>query len=165
MSTIPKDHNKNSLNHKSDVNQNHASISYEDKIQMLISSANNHRLINIGELFVSDDERHQLIDRRKFIKVNLPDSEEKFESGNGEGIWIQTFTEADLNIYANEKPGECFLGFLANHSIYYPELPWGTVIKVKNSEDKDLRPILDRDWISQVIINESNNTLKLEDRF
>lgn len=165
MSIAPKDHNAHSLKHTLHIVENHESISYEDKIQMLIDHANEHKLINITELFVSDNERHQIIDRLKRIKVNLPSSEDQFKFGNGEEIWIQTFTEADLEIYNNEKPGECFLGFSVNHSIYYPELTWGTVIKVKNAEDKDNVPLLDRDWIEQVIINESNNTLKLEDRF
>ncbi len=97
------------------------------------------RLIHNGEV---DTEQNT-------IKVNLPNTIEKFESGNGEGIWCTTLTKEDLNIYDSEEPGVEFKVVLLNHAISYP-LPWGSIIQVKNMQ-KDHRPILSKDWMNKVI--------------
>jgi len=68
----------------------------------------------------------ELSGNRRVVKVNVPDSEAGFKSGNGEGMWGYIRREEDLQKY-DEGKGE-FEVILLNTSVYWPQLPWGTII-------------------------------------
>lgn len=94
------------------------------------------------------------------MKVNLPDSIEKFESGNGEGIWATPYKPEDLKIYTNEILNEEFEVVLLNYALTFP-FPWGSVIKVKNIRP-EYRPVLSKDWIDLVIQSSTDGEETLE---
>ena len=94
------------------------------------------------------------------IKVNLPDTIEKFKTGNGEGVWAVPYSEEDLKICNSLELNKDFNVVLLNQPICYP-LQWGSVITVKTLQ-KDCRPVLSRDWISNVIFKSTDNKLTLE---
>lgn len=94
------------------------------------------------------------------IKVNLPDTIEKFKTGNGEGVWAIPYTEEDFEIFNSLELNKDFKVILLNQPICYP-LQWGSVIIVKTLQ-KDCRPVLSKDWISNVISKATNNELNLE---
>lgn len=66
---------------------------------------------------------------RRTVKVNIPDSEEAYRNGNGEGMWGFIRHEEDLENY--EKGQGEFEMILLNTSFYWPQLPWGTVIRAE----------------------------------
>lgn len=89
-----------------------------------------------------------IITDERMIKVNLPDTNASFESGNGEGIWAVPLTEVDEQIYHNSKSKETFQVALLNTAIYYP-FPWGSIITVETRGNN--RPVLNYEWMDQVI--------------
>ncbi len=80
--------------------------------QITVSAVQYQEMFDIAER--GDGDYH-------FIKGNLPDSWEKYGSGNGEGIWIVVDSETKRAHDADKGEGT-FFAFLANHSIYHPEL-------------------------------------------
>lgn len=69
---------------------------------MTVEQIENHekRCANLGiKSAVREIEEGKISTDTEQIKVNLPDSIEKFESGNGEGIWAKPYTENDSKIY------------------------------------------------------------------
>lgn len=79
----------------------------------------------------------------KYFKVNIPDSKEGYNSGNGEGMWCQPLTEEDEKIY--ESGSGSFDVVLLNDSVYIPPLFYGTVIRAEARGNK--RPVLDIEWL------------------
>ena len=94
------------------------------------------------------------------MKVNLPGSIAKFETGNGEGIWARPYTENDSKIYGDSILNTPFEVILLNHAITYP-FPWGSVITVRNIT-KDGRPVLDKEQISNIISTATDGQQTLE---
>jgi len=76
----------------------------------------------------------------QYIKVNLPLTEEDYQSGNGEGVWVivDNKTKAD---YYHDAYGPGFVGMLANDSFYYPGLCCGDSVEFEMRGDK--RPVAD----------------------
>ncbi len=109
------------------------------------------RQIENGEI---DTETNQM-------KVNLPDCIEKFETGNGEGIWATPYTDDDLKIFSEEIINKEFQVVLLNQAITFP-FPWGSVITVKNIRP-ECRPVLSRDWIEEIIAETTCGEMTLLD--
>ena len=61
------------------------------------------------------------------IQVNLPLTEQEYEDGNGEGVWVEV-DERTRQAYDEDAAGSGYSGILSNDSIYYPDLKCGTVI-------------------------------------
>ena len=108
------------------------------------------REISEGKINTSED----------LIKVNLPDSIEKFKTGNGEGIFATYYSDKDKEIGEAGKAGELFEVVVLNNALYYP-FRWGSIITVK-SNGTEYRPNLDKEWISKVIEDSSNGEMSLE---
>lgn len=64
----------------------------------------------------------------KYIKVNIPLTEENYLSGNGEGVWVEV-DEATREAYDKDATGAGYKGILANDSLYYPGLGCGDVVE------------------------------------
>jgi len=110
-------------------------------------------LVECGKVNLEDTFRQ--------IKVNLPDSNRGFISGNGEGIWALILEEDGVKKYKESKLGETFYVALLNNSIYYPPLSWGNIIKVKCT-GKGYRPIIDKNWFNGIILESSNGEFSLD---
>ena len=54
-----------------------------------------------------------------YFKLNLPDTFENYQSGNGEGIWAVCNPKDRLALRADMKKGQ-FIAFACNDSFYYP---------------------------------------------
>lgn len=65
------------------------------------------------------------MDEPLYIKANLPDTLEKYESGNGEGCFF-IVDQRTKDAYDNDETGGGYEGILDNDSIYYPKLKHGT---------------------------------------
>lgn len=88
-------------------------------------------------------------DDRRVIKVNLPDCEQDWASGNGEGCWGYLRREEDLEKY--DKGEGDFEIILMNYSFYYPNvLTWGTII-LAEGRGRTNRPVMKKDWIDAVL--------------
>lgn len=95
------------------------------------------------------------------IRVNLPNSIEKFKTGNGEGIWATYYSDKDKDIGESGKAGELFEVVVLNNALTYP-FRCGTIITVK-SNGTNYRPNLHKEWIiSKVIKKSSNGKMSLE---
>lgn len=78
------------------------------------------------------------------IKVNLPASQEAFESGNGEGVWVIVSDEVKA-AHDNDETGIVCEGILDNDSIYYPSLLHGEAIPFELRGD--CRPVTPFTWL------------------
>lgn len=134
----------------------------DDKMEEYLSSIersakdlgfkNVHRKIVLDEIVLEDN---------KYFKGNLPKSSEGFESGNGEGCWFQALTDKDLEVERNNIKDETFEAILLNDSLYFLNIfMYGTVIKLK-CRGEDRRPVLDYDWLDDIIKKSSNNEMNL----
>ncbi len=99
-----------------------------------------------------------VLNEENYCKGNLPRSQEGFRNGNGEGVWIQPFSESDQEIYDTNITGDSFQAILLNDSIYYP-FPYGTLLYFKNY-GTEVRPVLDYEWFDGVVQENSDNTLE-----
>lgn len=76
--------------------------------------------------------QEQLIEYRKKngeFKLNLPDTVDKFLSGNGEGIWATV--EKSEHYHDDDKDdciGKHFYAYALNDSIYYPDIEYGSKV-------------------------------------
>lgn len=104
---------------------------------------------NINIISAGDEVPTSFEDNKRIIKVNLPDSEENFISGNGEGVWAFIRNEDDMEKYDNGEGS--FEVILLNHSMYYYNiLSWGNVILVDGRGASD-RPVMNKEWIEQIL--------------
>jgi hypothetical protein len=86
---------------------------------------------------------------RRVVKVNLPNCEQDWKSGNGEGCWGYLKREEDLERYYKGE-GD-FKIILLNDSFYYRGvLNWGTVIMAEGRGPEN-RPVLKKDWITLIM--------------
>lgn len=76
----------------------------------------------------------------KYIKVNIPLTEEDYQTGNGEGVWVEV-DEATREAYDKDITGSRYKGVLANDSLYYPGIGCGDVIEFEMRGD--CRPVAD----------------------
>lgn len=65
---------------------------------------------------------------KHYIKINLPETQEDFISGNGEGVWVLVDDETKA-AYDKDVVGGCYFGILDNDSIYWPNLVHGTKVR------------------------------------
>lgn len=65
-----------------------------------------------------------MVENWQYIKVNLPNSEEKYISGNGEGCFV-IVDEETRRLYDEDDFGTICEGILDNDSLYYPDLKHG----------------------------------------
>lgn len=85
----------------------------------------------------------------RLVKVNLPDTEHDWKTGNGEGVWAYIRKEEDVEKY--DKGEGSFEVILMNHSLYYMGLLYiGTVLKV-DGRGPASRPVLNKEWITEKI--------------
>lgn len=80
----------------------------------------------------------------KYIKVNIPLTEENYLSGNGEGVWVEV-DEVTRAAYDNDATGGRYHGILANDSLYYPGLGCGDEIEFEMRGDR--RPVVSLDFL------------------
>ena len=90
-------------------------------------------------------EDETFLNENNYIKVNLPNTREKFRSGNGEGIWAVPYTKEDQKISDDNILRTTFKVIVLNDCIYYP-FRYGVIIQVK-IVNVDQRPILDKEWL------------------
>jgi len=76
----------------------------------------------------------------KYIKVNIPLTEDDYHSGNGEGVWVEV-DEDTRKAYDRDAIGLGYHGILANDSMYYPGLKFGDVIPFEMCGEN--RPVVD----------------------
>lgn len=99
--------------------------------------------------------------QNNLFKVNLPSSIEKFESGNGEGIWACSYNQESADIYASGTLNKEFEVVVLNDAICYP-FPWGCVITVVMVNNPNNRPVLSKRWITEVIKESTKGEKTLE---
>ena len=81
----------------------------------------------IGNIYLGKAETRRSTftgDGKRFIKVNLPSSEEPYAMGVGEGVWVEV-DKGVYDDYIEGSVGRFYVGELANDSIYYPGLLCG----------------------------------------
>jgi len=76
----------------------------------------------------------------KYIKVNLPLTEQDYAAGNGEGVWVLVDLKTK-KAHDKDATGGGYIGILANDSVYYPGLNAGEVIPFEMRGES--RPVAD----------------------
>jgi hypothetical protein len=134
-------------------------LSQEDlaDIATLVDMQKSLGLVSLAKEFYSDE---LTLDKDKYFKLNLPDSEAKFISGNGEGIWVYPLTDADRTIYDNGIKGETFDCIVMNDCISYP-IRCASIIKGRNT-GIDTRPTIDYNWFDEIIRTASDGEMSLK---
>ncbi len=68
----------------------------------------------------------------KLCKVNLPTSEEGYESGNGEGVWGVACNEDSFNKINDEgSNGDIVYIALLNQPVCHQDVNWGDIVVAK----------------------------------
>jgi hypothetical protein len=80
------------------------------------------------------------------IKFNIPESEQSYISGNGEGCWGYIEDSETYEKYT-KGTGE-FEVILLNDCWEYPALTYGTVCQVEG-RGEDYRPVAKWDWLQE----------------
>jgi hypothetical protein len=101
------------------------------------------------------------LEEKNYIKVNLPTSNAKFETGKGEGCWAVPYTKEDLDICNIGARGTSFKVVLLNDAICFP-FPYGTILEVE-CRGGNYRPILNRGWISKTILSASHGAVNFDE--
>ena len=83
-------------------------------------------------------------DGKTCVQVNLPDTAEHYESGNGEGCWAD-LEGAAREAYEHDACGGRYEAVLRNDSIYYPGLACGTVVPIEMRGAN--RPVVPYAWL------------------
>lgn len=65
----------------------------------------------------------------KRVKVNFPKTQDEFERGFGEGMWVIVDDATHARIMDDDCVGEVFSGTLDNDSIMHPELKHGEAVR------------------------------------
>lgn len=86
----------------------------------------------------------QMEEERHIIKVNLPSSEEAYESGNGEGCWCIADSKVS-EAYNNDEEKGTYEVILDNDSVYYPGLMAGKKIPIEMRGEQ--RPVVPISWL------------------
>lgn len=81
----------------------------------------------------------------KTFKVNLPDTEEEYAKGNGEGCFA-LFDDKEADLYEMDANGTGEV-ILDNDSIYYPKLKHGTKVPIEYRGNN--RPVVPYSWLQQ----------------
>ena len=79
-----------------------------------------------------------------YIKVNLPESEEDYRRGSGEGVWA-VIDDATLEAYNREDFSEGYTAIVDNDSFSWPGLEHGQVAPIEMRGDK--RPVVPYNWL------------------
>ena len=75
-----------------------------------------------------------------YIKANIPENEESYTTGNGEGVWVLV-DKKTKNAYDTDEKGTNYSGILDNDSIFYCGLTAGTIIPLEmRGENKPVVP-------------------------
>lgn len=74
------------------------------------------------------------------IKVNFPLTEEDYQRGNGEGMWVLVDKETK-KLHDVDITGGQYVGILDNDSVYYPGLDHGAVVPFEMRGEN--RPVAD----------------------
>ena len=64
------------------------------------------------------------------IKVNLPETEDDYIDGNGEGVWVLVHEDAKI-AYDTDASEGTYIGILDNDSIYYPHMKHGMAVVIE----------------------------------
>lgn len=80
----------------------------------------------------------------EYIKVNLPASQEAYNSGNGEGVWCLV-TEDVKKAYDTDEEGTSYTAILDNDSVYYQALIDGTEMPIEMRGKN--RPVVPYNWL------------------
>lgn len=75
----------------------------------------------------------------KHVKVNFPKTQEEFEQGCGEGMWVIVDDQTHARVMDDSCDGESFEGALDNDSFERPELVHGK--RVRFETRGVLRPV------------------------
>lgn len=78
------------------------------------------------------------------IKANLPNNEEAYRIGTGEGVWFLVDKETNDAYNRNARKGT-YKGILDNDSVYYPKLVHGIVCPIEMRGNK--RPVVPYQWL------------------
>ena len=78
------------------------------------------------------------------IKVNLPPTEELYNQGAGEGVFVWVDSETK-RAYDTDESGTTYEGIIDNDSIYYPGLTHG--VKIPFEMRGTLRPVVPFNWL------------------
>jgi len=105
-----------------------------------------------GTTSVSVSDYNSLLPEN-MIKINLPYTEDRFETGNGEGCLAHPLTEEDAKLLDNNDTAMCVIVsvILCNDSVPYP-FPASTIIQVVNSHPGS-RWTMSREWVANAIQN------------
>lgn len=84
------------------------------------------------------DDIEETNSEHKMFKVNLPETQENYISGNGEGVWACGNSKT-LNAWRKNKNKGIYFAMVLNDSVYYPKLKCGMIIPIEMRGDK--RPV------------------------
>lgn len=92
------------------------------------------------------------------IKINLPETKEQYETGNGEGVWAIVDNECKIAYEADEY-GTQYIGILDNDSILYPHMVhgYGVIIEMRGTH----KPVVPYDYLNNLdsYIEKLNNEI------
>jgi len=127
-------------------------------IEAIVENQKSLGLISFAKEFYSGELN---LDESKYIKVNLPESKAKFQSGNGEGIWACPVTTQDEAVCNNGNRGDTFDVYVLNDCITFP-FACASIIKAMVTSN-DTRPILDYNWMSEIVKNSTNGEVSFDE--
>ena len=78
--------------------------------------------------------------QEQYFKVNLPNNLFSYNTGNGEGIWVEATSQEEYQKYLSRETKQFIKVKLLNNSVYYPSLVMNTIIEVELRGDD--RPVL-----------------------
>ena len=81
----------------------------------------------------------------KTFKVNIPNTEEEYFKGNGEGCFA-LFNDEEADMYEMDARGKGEV-ILDNDSLNYPKLKHGTKVPVEYRGEN--RPVVPYNWLQQ----------------